>query len=161
MPVETTPLSCSNSFPSLASTAILQTSEMLNTARRFLVLCAMINVPNENVGHSYWAVLAKCKMMNESKQKLNTIFLSSGVWQTGTLVPLFQMNLIPPSWGGKFHHSYPSNYMDSHPRRHFFFKIHFSISAWIFQAVSFLWISPSKCHMCVSSFLFIPHACLS
>jgi len=62
--------------------------------------------------------------MNESKQKLNIIFLSSGVchavWQTGTQVPLFQMNLFPPSWGGKFHHSYPSNYTDSHPRRHLY-----------------------------------------
>jgi len=59
--------------------------------------------------------------MNETKQKLNTILLSSGVchavWQTGTFV---QMNLFPPSWAGKFHYSYPSNYTDSHPRRHLY-----------------------------------------
>jgi hypothetical protein len=34
MPLEATPLSCCNSFPSVSSTAILQTSEILNTSCR-------------------------------------------------------------------------------------------------------------------------------
>jgi len=53
MPFKTNPLSCSNSFPSLASTVIMQTSEMPNTSCSFLVFCAMINMPNENVGFFY------------------------------------------------------------------------------------------------------------
>lgn len=104
-------------------------------------------------------------MMNESKQKFNTILFSFGVchaiWKTGIFVPdePFSSILgwkIAPFLSVKLH-----RFTFQKTPLPYFFKIHFSIIAWIFQAVSFPWISPSKFHVCFSSFLFMPHACLS
>jgi hypothetical protein len=103
-------------------------------------------------------------MMNEYKRKLNTILLSSGVchavWQTGTFVPDEPVSSILgwkiPPFLSKLH-----RFTSQKTPVSYFFEIHFNISARIFQAVSFLWISPSKCHMCFSYFLFVPHAFLS
>jgi hypothetical protein len=103
--------------------------------------------------------------MNESKQKLNTILLSAGVchaiWQTSTFVPDEPLSSIlgwkiPPFLSVKLH-----RFTSQKTPLPYFFKIHFSNSVWIFQPVSFPWISPSKRHMCFSSFLFMLHACLS
>ena len=104
-------------------------------------------------------------MMNESKQKLNTILLSSGVchavWQTGTFVPDEPLSSIL-GWKIPLFLSITLHRFTSQKTPlPYFFKITFCISAWIFQAVSFLWISPSKPCMCFSSFPFLPHVCLS